>query len=233
MKRSRETYGEGAGLEKMTTAVNDWHEKKGRYEEDVPMPMSRYCALVDIPEETFRKYVCTDPGKRRKLGSQPGPSRLVSKDASQFVVDVMRRKDRADDGMNRRESIDLLQDLQPELTRKQATGAFDKTIRPEHKAVLTGVVKAESTTQKRLAITVPQQTRWHIVRAPRTPRTPHLAPASSSPTHLPQPRLPTDCRSSLRLLAREEHGQDARRQDVWRGDGLLHHRRRRDVSPRE
>jgi hypothetical protein len=123
VKRSRETYGEGAGLEKMTTAVNDWLEKKGRYEEDVPMPMSRYCALVDIPEETFRKYVCTDPGKRRKLGSQPGPSRLVSKDASQFVVDVMRRKDRADDGMNRRESIDLLQDLQPELTRKDAVCA--------------------------------------------------------------------------------------------------------------
>ena len=40
--------------------------------------------------------------------------------------------------------------------------AFDRTIRPHHKEELTGIVKANPTTVKRTAITVPQQYRWHM-----------------------------------------------------------------------
>eukprot|EP00966_Prymnesium_polylepis_P045141 1045691-Prymnesium_polylepis.1 len=54
-------------------------------------------------------------------------------------------------------------DLQPELMRKTAEYYFDCKIRPAHKNLLTGVVKAEATTSKRSAITVPQQYRWHKV----------------------------------------------------------------------
>ena len=72
----------------------------------------------------------------------------------------MRRRDRADDGMSRRECIDMLQDLQPALSRKQAEGAFDRNVRLEHKDKLTGVIKAEATSSKHSQITVPQQFRW-------------------------------------------------------------------------
>jgi hypothetical protein len=89
---------------------------------------------------------------------------VLDADSQQFVIDVMRRKDRANDGMTRRDGIDMVQDLKPSLKRKQAERAFDRHVRAKSKDVLTGIVKANKSTEKRCAITVPQQFRWHQVR---------------------------------------------------------------------
>ena len=163
----RTNYSSGNGLLRMTAAVENWLGKKG----DVYTPgmeMKRYCELVEIPVETLRKYVVPDTLKRRKLRSGVGGSGqgLLDEDTAQFLVDTMRRRDRGDDGMGRKESIDMLQDLRPELSRRQVSNQFDRTIRPKYSDVLTGIVKAEATTSKRSQITVAQQYRWHTVCMP-------------------------------------------------------------------
>lgn len=55
----------------------------------------------------------------------------------------------------------MIQDIHPGLDRRQATQAFDRHIRPANKAFLTGIVKAQGSTEKRSQITVAQQFRWH------------------------------------------------------------------------
>jgi hypothetical protein len=57
----------------------------------------------------------------------------------------------------------MVQDLKPSLKRKQAERAFDRHVRGKNMDVLNGIVKANKSTQKRCAITVPQQFRWHQV----------------------------------------------------------------------
>ena len=100
-------------------------------------------------------------GKRKLLGISVGKQPLYNVEEQQFGVDVIRRHDRGNDGLNKRQCIDKLHDMRPDLTRKSVTNAFDRTIRPQHKEVLTGIVKANPTTVKRTAITVAQQWRWH------------------------------------------------------------------------
>eukprot|EP00966_Prymnesium_polylepis_P140434 3243933-Prymnesium_polylepis.1 len=55
----------------------------------------------------------------------------------------------------------MVQDLKPSLKRNQAEKLFDRHVRGKHKHELTGIIKASATTEKRCAITVPQQFRWH------------------------------------------------------------------------
>eukprot|EP00966_Prymnesium_polylepis_P155365 3588403-Prymnesium_polylepis.1 len=86
---------------------------------------------------------------------------MLLPDTANFVVDVMRRRDRGNEGMSRRDGIQMVQDLQPELNSKQAAHQFDRQVRGKHKEELTGIVKAEATTTKRSAVTVDQQFRWH------------------------------------------------------------------------
>ena len=160
---TRVNYSTGEALCRMQTAVDDWLEKKGVYLEEPQMSLKIFAAKVGIPYKTLKPYVCQDVSKRKQVGSGVGGSgkSLVNEDTSQFMSDVLRRRDRANDGCTRPEAVTMLQELQPELTRAQACRQFDRHVRPNHKDVLTNIVKAESTTSKRCAITVPQQWRWH------------------------------------------------------------------------
>lgn len=162
IKGSRVNYSKGEPLERLQKAVDDWLGKKGTYLTEGGMTLSRFCALAEIPKKTFQSYVCEDESRRRTVGVGVGNAkRLLQPDTEEFLVDMMRRRDRANDGMDRRAGISMLQDLQPELSSLQAQTQFDRVLRPAHKDVLTGIVKAEATTTKRSAITVEQQYRWH------------------------------------------------------------------------
>ena len=145
----------------MTQAVADFDSKTGDWLREDDMTLTRFCHVIGIPYHTFAQYVCKDKSKRKVLGCSVGPKSTLTHSTEQFVVDVMRRKDRGNDGLGRREGIDMVQDLQPGLTRSQAPHAFDSHVRQKHKDELTGIVKASATTDKRCAITVPQQFRWH------------------------------------------------------------------------
>ena len=173
---TRENYSEGTAHENLKLAIHEWDMKAGRYHAELShdkMTMTRFSQIVGIPVETFRKYVGADLGKRRRLGGHVGPSTAVlDADTKQFVVDVLRRRDRANDGMSRQEALDMLQDLQPGRSRSQLATAFD-SLRIERKEEITGIVKAQATTTKRSAITVPQQFRWFKVRAAACALPPH------------------------------------------------------------
>lgn len=154
----------GKPLKTMTVAVNEWDAMSGRYYNDDGMAcsMTQFANVCGIPPETFRKYACTDKGKRRTLGASLGRPALVSSEQSQFVADVIRRADRANDGKTVGETIQIVQDLVPKLSRKQASNSLKRTIRRHHKDVLTKTaVVAQGTTTRRTAITLGQQFRWH------------------------------------------------------------------------
>ena len=160
-KEKRENHGAGEALQRLTVAVHEFLEKSGRYLEWGRPSTERFSALVDIPYETFRKYVCADKGKRRVVGASVGKKRILKAEDEQFVVDVLRRRDRGNDAMTKKGIVDMIQDIVPGLQRRAAQQAFDRNVREKHSDVLTGIVKAQASTCKRSAITVPQQYRWH------------------------------------------------------------------------
>ena len=65
-----------------------------------------HAAMVKIPYTTLAKYLCSDKSKRKVVGCGVGPASLLDGGARQFVADVVRRKDRGNDGMSRRDCID-------------------------------------------------------------------------------------------------------------------------------
>ena len=161
-KKARVNYSSGAPLVRLQKACADWIEKQGEHLVHEPdMSVKHYSLRVGIPFETFRKYVCKDAAARRVIGNGVGAKKLLDEKTVQFTLDVIRRRDRANDGMAKPAIIDLLQDLHPALGRTALTQAFDRNIRRENKDLLTGIVKAQASTEKRSAITVPQQYRWH------------------------------------------------------------------------
>ena len=164
VKLKRINWGKGAALERLTKAVHDWDNKTGAHLEDDPDNVSllRYAKLVDIPYNTLFAYAKMDTSSRKQLGISAGKQPLFNKEDQQFAVDVVRRHDRGNDGLCKRRAIDVLHDMKPDVKRSAVRNSFDRTIRPHHADVLTGIVKANPTTVKRTAITVPQQYRWHL-----------------------------------------------------------------------
>ena len=120
VKESRINWAVGDHLKKLTEAVNDWLNKTGELlVADPKMSMHAYAARVGIAKSTLHIYCTTDLTKRRQLGAHAGHPSLVTHGEQEFVVDVLRRRDRANDGMNPREAMDMLQDLKPELKKQQ------------------------------------------------------------------------------------------------------------------
>ena len=125
--------------------MEDWDNKTGEHlqeDENKEMSLQVYCSLIDIPYPTFKKYVCADKDKRRVIGCSVGKPSVLDDETQVFATDVIRRKDRANDGLNKREAVDMIHDLKPELKRKQVERAFDRVVRPKNKDKLTGIVKA-------------------------------------------------------------------------------------------
>jgi hypothetical protein len=75
----------------------------------------------------------------------------------------MARKDRANDGANPSEAIDLVQEFAPSLSREQSRRDLNRTLIPHHpEQVKLKPVVARATTTKCSAITLAQQFRWHV-----------------------------------------------------------------------
>jgi hypothetical protein len=84
----------------------------------------------------------------------------MKKQEQRFLADVMARKDRANDGANPSEAIDLVQELAPSLSREQSRRHLNRTLIPHHpEQVKLKPVVAQATTTKRSAITLAQQFR--------------------------------------------------------------------------
>ena len=153
-------------LAELRVIVDDWFEKTGEWLSLTPtMSFTLYCRCVGISKSTLHGYVHPVLAKRTPLGSHKGAPGLVKKEVQNFVVDVLRRRDRANEGLTNRDTAEMIHDLVPELNIDQVTGALRKTVRPNNKDLLTNIVKAQASTTKRSQITVAQQFRWHTVRS--------------------------------------------------------------------
>ena len=141
----------------MQEYVEDWLEKKGRYDEG--MNMLEYCARIPgLTKGTFAQYA-NQRGKAKVVGNKPGRPRLFSPDDEQIIVDCTVRADRGNNGKTTDKIVDMCTELRPDITRRQVYNAFGRTIHPSNKDKLSGKVQAQATTTKRSAITVEQQYR--------------------------------------------------------------------------
>ena len=105
-KLRRTNWSHGEALERLTKAVEDWDAKSFSHLPEVPkMTLTRYADLVGIPYPTLAHYCCEDRGKRKQLGKSVGKPSLFSDEEKQFAVDVIRRHDRGNDGLNKRECV--------------------------------------------------------------------------------------------------------------------------------
>ena len=101
-----------------------------------------------------------------------GPKPLLSSKSQEVIVDVLVRKDRANEGVGVAGALDIIEEMHPELKRTQIDQAFRRTVRPAFVHRLTNPVAAQATTTKRTAITVQQQWRWHQARSTDPPTSP-------------------------------------------------------------
>ena len=88
-------------------------EKNGdfkRLPEGAASLRKKYATLVGIPFGTLQKYVTGKEAKRQKVGVHVGMPSLTE-DVEGFVVDNLRRLDRANAGMSNLETVDMIQDL--------------------------------------------------------------------------------------------------------------------------
>ena len=161
-KAKRMSYSSGEGLEKMTGAVKAWEDEQRKPAEQ-QMSMKKFAKAWEIPFSTLQNHVCPDDSKRIKLGSSVGKTPIIGSAEKKVIVDVLIRKDRANEGVGVDGAVDILEQMLPNCSRKQLDGAFRRTVRPQNKEYLTGSVSAQKTTTQRSAITVAQQWRWHKV----------------------------------------------------------------------
>ena len=83
--------------------------------------MQRFSTHVGIPLKTLRNYLNGKEGNKRAVGSSCSIKANISLQDTQFVSNVLARADRGNEGKNRKEAIDLVQELKPVLYRKQAS----------------------------------------------------------------------------------------------------------------
>ena len=102
-----------------------------------------------IPYNTFQNYVGGKEDTRRTIGDDVGRPRLIVKEDTTFVVDVLARKDRLNEGFSMAEALDMIQCVLQKLSCKQVYNCFKLTVLPNNKSVLKSTpVVAQSTTTK-------------------------------------------------------------------------------------
>jgi len=158
--------------EKIRKAVYDWDNECGDFliagslkGEKNKTTMKMFALRVGIPIGTLEKYLHPNKAKRRVIGDGVGRKLLMNQKEYDFARQVAARKDRANNGMSRRDMIDLVQELHPELDRSAAYRQVSRHIIPKsiNKGYIKRFVKAQPTTSDRTAITMEQQFRWHTL----------------------------------------------------------------------
>jgi hypothetical protein len=117
-----------------------------------------------IPFTTLQTHITPNDSKRIKLGSGVGRKPILDDQREAIIVDVLIRKDRANEGASVGEAVDILEQMFPEYLRKQLDQAFRRTVRPQYSESMTDPFAVQATTTKRTAITPAQQWRWHKVK---------------------------------------------------------------------
>lgn len=163
-KTPRTNWSVGDAKQRLDGAIIQWQSKTGNHLlQDPKMSLRKFAKCVHIPLATLHAYVHPAVSKRVVVGAHAGRPSLINNDTQAFLIDVIRRQDRGNEGFSNKEAVAMVTDLRPDLSLQQATNSFRRTIRRNHKEVLTSIVKAQASTTKCNQITIPQQYRWHKV----------------------------------------------------------------------
>ena len=161
-KVSRQNWSKGDGLKRLTDAVAKWELEAAKPEKD-RMGVRLFAEMNGIPYTTFQTHITPVDGKRIKPVSGVGKKPLLDSQSNDIIVDVLVRRDRVNQGVGVDGALDILEEMCPDLTRKQLDRSPRRTVLPAFSDRLTKPVVPQATTTKRTAITVTQQWRWHQV----------------------------------------------------------------------
>ena len=117
-KATRTSYSKGEGLMKMTNAIADWKVEQLKTPE-ARMSMHLFAEVHDIPFTTLQTHITPNDSKRIKLGSGVGRKPILDDQREAIIVDVLIRKDRANEGASVGEAVGILEQICPEYSRKQ------------------------------------------------------------------------------------------------------------------
>ena len=112
LKLTRAYWSKGEGLRKMTDAIADWKPELQK-PEDKRMSLHLFAEVYNIPYTTLQTHITTDDSKRIKLGSGVGVKRIIDLSSTDIIVDVLVRKDRANQGAGVGEALDSLSKCAP------------------------------------------------------------------------------------------------------------------------
>ena len=118
---------------------------------------------IGTPFLTLKKYLFSDLSKRRVSGDGVGGKSLLHRKYYDFSGQVATRYDRVNNGLARREMIELVKELNLHLDRPAASRQVSRHIIPneKHSGYIKVFVTTQSTTTDRSAITVDQQFQCH------------------------------------------------------------------------
>jgi hypothetical protein len=131
-------------------------------DQDKPPSQQDIARDFGIPQGTFGNYVNTNASKRRELGGQTGPKRMLSKENSEFLCQVAIHADRANKGLTPAQLQAHMHHLMPGMMAQQSMNQYYHSFLKDHKGrIKPKAVKAQSTSTRRSCCTVAQQFRWH------------------------------------------------------------------------
>lgn len=151
----RTNWSEGNNMIRLQEAVAEWKDNPN------DVSLRKFAKLKQIPLTILQRRV--NDKEPMAIHAHAGKPALISTEDGQFVMDVLRRRDRANDGVGIAGALEMFEQMRPDLSRIQITNAFAHTIRPRHKEEVTNLRVTQQTTTKRSAITPEQQFRWHKV----------------------------------------------------------------------
>jgi hypothetical protein len=119
-------WSKGDNRVKLEAALSKWKkEGRGTFDKNgEALSMRAFADNEGIPERTFSAYA----SGKQNIGASVGRKSVFSKDASSALVGLIVRHNERSSPKSLSEVIDIGQELHPELTRKQVSSAFRRTI---------------------------------------------------------------------------------------------------------
>jgi hypothetical protein len=130
--QKRTNWSKGESLLKMTSAVKSWEDESSKaLDSNGEKLLCAVCSgVVGTPHNNFKKFVTAKQETRCEDGKSVGKAPLLAKEDQLFLAEIFVRKDRANDGAQLKEAIDMVQDLDASLTRLQTTHHLQRTLIP-------------------------------------------------------------------------------------------------------
>lgn len=100
-------------------AVFNWTKKEGNYfdSDGNPRILNIFAPYLEIPPKTFRNCMTIQNSNRRVVGSSVGRKLNLTQSDKKFIISVLVRIDRGNEGKNRMEVIVIVQEINPNLSR--------------------------------------------------------------------------------------------------------------------